>query len=233
MNDYEALDVFSKPWYFLGSYYPPLIQAFPINHQRLGFPLHRHDAKKSKKIINGIALVFIVFGLSQWLVAAFLQPTHLFDIATAFLIMIGVGIHYVYDCFLIVDELSDEAIIFERTSGKVRTCQHSIDFKDSNIKLIAQKIGFKKILYTVFLSSADNKVKMIILRSQEMKITELMKDFIKHYMDVAKPLPDVPALEPYRTFDAITLEHDQNNNRQPNYWQDKTVSIEEGLKPWH
>ncbi|MDS1311695.1 MULTISPECIES: hypothetical protein [Marinobacter] len=45
-------------------------------------------------------------------------------------------------------------------------------------------------------------------------------DFIQNYMDVTRPLPDMPALEAYRHLDPVTAEHDRRNRRVARYWRD-------------
>jgi hypothetical protein len=43
-------------------------------------------------------------------------------------------------------------------------------------------------------------------------------EFFQQYMDISKPLPDIPEMEPYRTRDPVTAEYDQRTGRDPNYW---------------
>ncbi|MET4027380.1 hypothetical protein ABIE59_002915 [Marinobacter sp. MBR-99] len=45
-------------------------------------------------------------------------------------------------------------------------------------------------------------------------------DFIQNYMDITKPLPELPLLERYRPLDPTTAEHDQKTGRPPRYWRD-------------
>lgn len=44
------------------------------------------------------------------------------------------------------------------------------------------------------------------------------RDFIQNYMDISKPLPDIPILEPYRHLDPVTAAHDQQTGRDPHYY---------------
>jgi hypothetical protein len=46
--------------------------------------------------------------------------------------------------------------------------------------------------------------------------------FLEQFMDVSKPLPDVPYLEVYRHLDPTTVEFDKATNRNPRFWRDKT-----------
>ncbi|MDW6091248.1 hypothetical protein SBX64_01530 [Vibrio rhizosphaerae] len=50
-------------------------------------------------------------------------------------------------------------------------------------------------------------------------------NMIQQYMDVSKPLPDVPMLEQFRKLDPTTAAYDQQHQRNPNYW--RSMSDEE------
>ncbi|WP_148864582.1 hypothetical protein [Marinobacter fonticola] len=45
-------------------------------------------------------------------------------------------------------------------------------------------------------------------------------DLIRQYMDVTKPLPDVPVFEAYRSLDPTTRAYDTKKGRDPRYWFD-------------
>lgn len=45
-------------------------------------------------------------------------------------------------------------------------------------------------------------------------------DLIRQYMDVTKPLPDIPLFEAYRHLDPTTVEHDEKRGRNPQHWRD-------------
>nr|WP_315448832.1 hypothetical protein [uncultured Pseudomonas sp.] len=45
-------------------------------------------------------------------------------------------------------------------------------------------------------------------------------DFIQNYMDVSRPLPDLPQYEEYRHLDPTTAEHDRLTGRNPRFWID-------------
>lgn len=45
-------------------------------------------------------------------------------------------------------------------------------------------------------------------------------DLIRQYMDVSKPLPDIPLFESYRALDPITHAYDDKKGRDPRYWRD-------------
>ncbi|WP_083272660.1 hypothetical protein [Pseudomonas sp. ENNP23] len=45
-------------------------------------------------------------------------------------------------------------------------------------------------------------------------------DYIQNYMDVSRPLPDVPKLEAFRHLDPTTAAYDRQHGRNPRYWVD-------------
>jgi len=45
-------------------------------------------------------------------------------------------------------------------------------------------------------------------------------DFLQNYMDVTRPLPEFPVLEPHRLKDPVTAEHDRKTGRPERYWRD-------------
>lgn len=55
-------------------------------------------------------------------------------------------------------------------------------------------------------------------------------DLIRQYMDVTKPLPDVPVFEAYRSLDPITRAYDEKKGRDPRYWFDMDEETFEKVK---
>ena len=53
--------------------------------------------------------------------------------------------------------------------------------------------------------------------------TELDREFYQHYMDTARPLPDVPQLESFRNRDPVTAAYDKQHGRPKNYWLDMPI----------
>ena len=45
-------------------------------------------------------------------------------------------------------------------------------------------------------------------------------DFIQNYMDVSRPLPDLPQYEEYRHLDPTTADYDRRIGRNPRFWID-------------
>lgn len=56
------------------------------------------------------------------------------------------------------------------------------------------------------------------MTEQERWWYHLRWEFYQHYMDVTRPLPDVPELEPYRHLDPTTREWDKQQGRPKDYW---------------
>ncbi|WP_096375693.1 hypothetical protein [Pseudomonas chlororaphis] len=45
-------------------------------------------------------------------------------------------------------------------------------------------------------------------------------DFLQNFMDISRPLPDIPMYEAHRHLDPVTAEHDHKASREPRYWID-------------
>ncbi|MFD1261680.1 hypothetical protein [Entomomonas asaccharolytica] len=43
-------------------------------------------------------------------------------------------------------------------------------------------------------------------------------DCLQNFMDISQPLPDIPAWDYYRKNDPMTVKHDQQTGRDPDYW---------------
>ncbi len=61
-------------------------------------------------------------------------------------------------------------------------------------------------------------------------------EMIQQFMDVSKPLPDVPELEPFRHLDPVTAEWDKQHNRPPDLYEkmsDQTFSKYRNKLVWN
>ncbi|BAV77934.1 conserved domain protein [Pseudomonas chlororaphis subsp. aurantiaca] len=45
-------------------------------------------------------------------------------------------------------------------------------------------------------------------------------DFLQNFMDVSRPLPELPRYESHRHLDPVTAEYDRKTGREPRYWID-------------
>ncbi len=59
---------------------------------------------------------------------------------------------------------------------------------------------------------------------------EVEWEYMQHFMDISRPLPDVPMFEPFRPKDPVTAEHDRRSGRYENYWRDMAVEKAEEMK---
>ena len=50
-------------------------------------------------------------------------------------------------------------------------------------------------------------------------------DFLQNFMDISRPLPDIPAHEPYRHLDPVTASEDKKIGRKARYWIDMENDI--------
>ena len=59
-------------------------------------------------------------------------------------------------------------------------------------------------------------------------------DFIQNYMNVSRPLPDLPQYEEYRHLDPTTVEYDRSTGRNPRFWIDMDdATFKQVLKEMH
>ncbi|WP_375193961.1 hypothetical protein [Marinobacter sp.] len=55
-------------------------------------------------------------------------------------------------------------------------------------------------------------------------------DLVRQYMDVSKPLPDIPLFEAWRHLDPTTRAYDEKNGRDPHYWRNMSEEDYEAYK---
>ncbi|MGE8505016.1 MAG: hypothetical protein ACN6P1_22590 [Pseudomonas sp.] len=60
----------------------------------------------------------------------------------------------------------------------------------------------------------------LIGRQSSDKNSLALWDMWQNYMDISKPLPDIPALEEFRHLDPTTIEDDRRTGRNPRHWRD-------------
>jgi hypothetical protein len=49
-------------------------------------------------------------------------------------------------------------------------------------------------------------------------------EIMQQFMDISKPLPDIPSAEPFRERDPVTATYDKQLNRPPRYWRDMDIA---------
>ncbi|RHW19515.1 hypothetical protein, partial [Pseudomonas jilinensis] len=118
--------------------------------------------------------------------------------------------------------------IFARKPGQFRKLGIEGNFVapfyefDAAIHTIPDRQGFPQhmlnLVHRYQVAAIDFSVLMGRVYRQEPCVA--LWDFLQQYMDVSKPLPDIPALEPFRHLDPTTVEHDQRTGRQARYWRD-------------
>jgi hypothetical protein len=55
-------------------------------------------------------------------------------------------------------------------------------------------------------------------------------EFLQQYMDISKPLPDVPSMEPFRSKDPVTAGYDRKHDRPPRYWRNMDIEQARRMK---
>ncbi|GGX39223.1 hypothetical protein GCM10007392_01950 [Saccharospirillum salsuginis] len=77
------------------------------------------------------------------------------------------------------------------------------------------------LTYTLEITHRQNRELRIPIGFESYNKSEIfMKwEMIQQFMDVSKPLPDVPELEPFRHLDPVTAEWDKQHNRPPDLYE--------------
>ncbi|MFO6422425.1 hypothetical protein [Motilimonas sp. KMU-193] len=132
--------------------------------------------------------------------------------------------------------VSDIQPLFElcRTDGKVRifepktgVLKHEFDFADAVAEAVPL-VGHQGLVVRYKFVVRHYQHKEMSIQIERLGEDRNMQDicsqwnFIQWFMDTSSPLPDVPALEYWRSFDPVTCEADKRSGRAARYWQDKT-----------
>jgi len=133
------------------------------------------------------------------------------------------------------DYFDDECgLIFDRPSGKVSrvnldgSISHVYDFKDfkGEVDTFINTGGQKEL--TAFVSH-KTACKSVLL-GQGFDDGVIAWSYLVRFMDVSKPLPDIPEHETTRHLDPVTKAYDEKTGRDPNYWAKYTAKEFHKLK---
>ena len=195
-------------------------------------------------IIAGLGLVSLIFTMLVLIAmdgfSSVSTPKELIEIARAFLLFVALP----YSIFLLFKFLLDRDIlirfnkipgirlILRRDTGMVQFKKKGrfIDVPFSEVMGMTRhhtdNSGIRRI--TLHLNHKHSKLNRNLdsglqalgsaLHENERWWYYLRWEFIQHYMDVTRPLPDIPELEPYRHLDPTTREWDKEHNRPKDYW---------------
>jgi hypothetical protein len=59
--------------------------------------------------------------------------------------------------------------------------------------------------------------------------TEIEWEFMQQYMDISKPIPDIPQMEPFRDKDPVSAQWDAQHGRPKDYWKNMTIEKAEAM----
>ncbi len=138
---------------------------------------------------------------------------------------------------------SDIQPLFEfcRNDGKVRifepktgALKHEFDFADAVAEAVPL-VGHQGLVVRYKFVVRHYQHTEMSIQIERLGEDRNMQDicsqwnFIQWFMDISSPLPDVPALEYWRSFDPVTSEADKRSGRAAHYWQDQS---DEGIKAY-
>nr|WP_152665012.1 hypothetical protein [Pseudomonas toyotomiensis] len=118
--------------------------------------------------------------------------------------------------------------VFARKPGQFKEQGYDGDFIrpfhefDAYIHVLPTRQGMP--LYSLHLVHRYQPVAIdfmpLIGRQSSDKNSLALWDMWQNYMDISKPLPDIPVLEEFRHLDPTTAEHDRRTGRNPRHWRD-------------
>lgn len=110
-----------------------------------------------------------------------------------------------------------EVYVYHNKYGSAESC-HFTEF-DGFINSTPSRSG---VLYYSLEITHRQKRELRIPASDDdpiKKITLMRWELIQEFMDISKPLPDIPELEPFRHLDPVTAEWDKKHNRPPDLYE--------------
>lgn len=118
--------------------------------------------------------------------------------------------------------------VFARKPGQFKEQGYDGDFIrpfhefDAYIHVLPTRQGMP--LYSLHLVHRYQPVAIdfmpLIGRQSSDKNSLALWDMWQNYMDISKPLPDIPVLEEFRQLDPVTAEYDRRTGRNPRHWRD-------------
>jgi hypothetical protein len=118
--------------------------------------------------------------------------------------------------------------VFARKPGQFKEQGYDGDFIrpfhefDAYVHMLPTRQGMP--LYSLHLVHRYQPVAIdfmpLIGRQSSDKNSLALWDMWQNYMDISKPLPDIPVLEEFRHLDPTTAEHDRRTGRNPRHWRD-------------
>lgn|SRR5690554_1072054 len=127
--------------------------------------------------------------------------------------------------------LEDGCSEFNRATGQVRMALGRgryfeapfVEF-DAYVDRVIQQSGvfYRLIFVHRYTQKSFHNTAFSTIESSKSEVLALW-DVLQAYMDVSRPLPDVPRLEPFRHLDPVTAEHDKQTGRNPRFWRDLDI----------
>jgi len=129
-----------------------------------------------------------------------------------------------------VTDLFDPAFIpgsaLRRDLGTLRSISKKkgiteIPFEELEARTTTMWDGGNRAMCKLYLSHKYSKEGVVYgAPNQQAWYVGVLWEFFQHFMDVSRPLPDVPQFEPYRHLDPTTKKWDEENNRPRWVWRD-------------
>ncbi|MBU2862293.1 hypothetical protein KO489_00405, partial [Reinekea forsetii] len=96
-----------------------------------------------------------------------------------------------------------------------------IPFEELEARTTTMWDGGNRAMCKLYLSHKYSKEGVVYgTPHQQAWYVGVLWEYFQHFMDVSRPLPDVPEFEPYRHLDPTTLQWDKDHNRPRWIWRD-------------
>lgn len=207
------------------------------NNKAFNQPTHEYVIWESLKnptvllrTVKAVAFVFAFFGFIVSLVGL-MKSSEDFMFAFKFLFILPLIIALVCRYAILKGWVTDKHnIMLNRRTGMVmytwegKRVSYPFDEFDAAIQHV---VGYEAQIdqYLVLVHRYTGQFCRNPYYRQERWQIEQDWEFWQQYMDISKPLPDIPSLEPFRARDPVTAEFDHKHNRPKDYW--KNMSIKE------
>ena len=195
------------------------------------------------KILVGVSKYFAFFGSTGMIMLYYLRidekifytPSQSFLIVGAIFVLLPIVIIFIGNFLLKKNILPDiNNIILDRRTGKIS----APDQKDKPAPLTFSQlecytstqpnaVGSPDVyLYLGYPDRPEGINVPMSINSEWQRHIEW--EFYQRFMDISKPLPDLPEYEPHRNKDPVTAEYDKRVGRPKDFW--KNMDYEEAVK---
>lgn len=166
-----------------------------------------------------IGIPCLIFSLILWALLPSTYPLYYFSAFILFLIYLAS--QQLRDRFSTLDNI----LVFSRPNGTLLIQRNTWNtplltrFDEWKQRTIHHPHKYRKNQYSFELYHPQLKLRIRMVHHDSCIEAYVHQMHLNHFMDIQKPLPDIPRYETCRHRDPITAFFDQHTQRDPNYWR--------------